>query len=238
VGARGPGEKPDCENEGLRIMDTAAKKALIRAERGVLLAVADASLARRLEREAERFASAGRVAIASSLLQLRKLASRLAPQVILLDYELVKDARLAEVLRPLTAIAPVVLLAPAERQEEAAQLMAGGEVEFVARAGDFIPLAAALVERRLRWAAMSESLLGPPWAELRGDLGEVFRHEINNPLTGILGNAELLLAHRDRLSAADTQRLQTVVDLAVRLRETIRRLSNAWEDHSRSLKSA
>jgi len=38
-----------------------------------------------------------------------------------------------------------------------------------------------------------------------------------------------VLAHRDRLAPADTQRLQIVVDLAARLRETIRRLSNAGE---------
>jgi signal transduction histidine kinase len=219
------------------IMDVAARPAVVSTERSPLLGVADAAVAQRLEREAERIASAGRVVIASSLLQLRQLATRLAPQVILLDCELVEGLPLAEALRPFTAIAPVVLLAPLERQEEAAPLVAGGEVELVARTGEYIPLAAALIERRLRWAAMSESLLGPPWAELHADLGEVFRHEINNPLTGILGNAELLLAHRDRLSAVDTQRLQTVVDLAVRLRETIRRLSSAWENRSRSLKS-
>jgi signal transduction histidine kinase len=216
------------------IMDVAAKPALVSIQRGALLGVSDAVAARRLKREAERLASAGRAVIASSLPQLRQFASRIAPQVILLDYELLEGAPLAEALRPLTAIAPVVLLAPIERQEEAATLVTGGEVEFVARAGDFIPLAAALIERRLRWAGMSESLLGPPWAELRGDLGEIFRHEINNPLTGILGNAELLLARRDRLSAVDTQRLQTVVDLAIRLRETIRRLSNAWEKSFRA----
>lgn len=219
-------------------MDVAAKPAMDSTERSPLLGVADAAIAQQLAREVERFASSGRVVIASSLLQLRQFASRLAPEVILLDNELLEGAPLAESLRSLTAIAPVVLLAPLERQAEVARLVAGGEVEFVAHAGDFIPLAAGLLERRLRWAAMSESLVGPPWAELHGDLGEIFRHEINNPLTGILGNAELLLAHRDRLSAVDTQRLQTVVDLAVRLRETIRRLSNAWENRQHNLKSA
>jgi signal transduction histidine kinase len=77
---------------------------------------------------------------------------------------------------------------------------------------------------------------GPPWAELPGDVAEIFRHEINNPLTGILGNAELLLAHRDRMHATDTQRLETIVSLAVRLRETVRRVSNSWEHQMRSLK--
>jgi signal transduction histidine kinase len=57
------------------------------------------------------------------------------------------------------------------------------------------------------------------------EMSEVFRHEINNPLTGILGNAELVLAHRDHLIPIDVQRIQTVVDLAVRLRESIRKIS-------------
>jgi signal transduction histidine kinase len=219
-------------------MDVAAKPAVVPTERSALLGVADEALVQRLAREVERFSSTGGVMIASSLLQLRQLASRCAPDAMLLDGELLDGRPLAESLRPLTAIAPVILLAPLERQAEAVRLVADGDVEFVARAGDFIPLAAGLLERRLRWAAMSECLLGPPWAEVSGDLGEIFRHEINNPLTGILGNAELLLAHRDRLGTADTQRLQTVVDLAVRLRETIRRLSNAWESRTHSLKSA
>jgi nitrogen-specific signal transduction histidine kinase len=64
---------------------------------------------------------------------------------------------------------------------------------------------------------------------LTSSIGELFRHEINNPLTGILGNAELVLAHCEHLSPQEVQRLQTVVDLAVRLRESIRRISNAWE---------
>ena len=79
---------------------------------------------------------------------------------------------------------------------------------------------------------------GGPLAGVGDDFGEVLRHELNNPLTGILGNAELLLARRERFSALDTQRLQTVVDLAVRLRETIRRLTNSWDNRPPSLKSA
>jgi len=219
-------------------MEGVAKRAMIPAERSPLLGVADAAVAQRFTREIERVSRTGRVVVASSVEQLRQLAGRIAPEVILLDYELLDGAPLAEFFRQLTVTAPVILLAPLERQAEIARLVAGGDVEFVARAGDFIPLAAALVERRLRWAAMSESVIGPPWAELPGDIGAIFRHEINNPLTGILGNAELLLAHRDRLTAVDTQRLQTVVDLAVRLRETIRRLSNAWENRRNNLKSA
>jgi signal transduction histidine kinase len=71
--------------------------------------------------------------------------------------------------------------------------------------------------------------MGEPWTRPPSGMGEIFRHEINNPLTGILGNTELVLAHREHLSALEIQRLETVVSLAIRLRESIRRLSNAWE---------
>jgi signal transduction histidine kinase len=197
--------------------------------RGALLGVPDSGLAERLARETERLCNAQCAPVISSLLHLRMLASRNAPDAILIDGALVEGEPLLEVLQPFVAVAPVILLGPPERQAEAARLVAAGDVEYVARAGDFVPLAAALLARRMRWARMSESLLGPPWAAVNGDLGTIFRHEINNPLTGILGNAELVLGHSERLSHVDTQRLRTVVDLAVRLRETIRRLSNAWE---------
>ena len=65
-------------------------------------------------------------------------------------------------------------------------------------------------------------------------------HELNNPLTGILGNAELLLAevHRKNdgtLPRGGEQRLETIAALAVRLRETVRRLSQEWEGRQHSV---
>jgi signal transduction histidine kinase len=65
------------------------------------------------------------------------------------------------------------------------------------------------------------------------DFGEVLRHQLNNPLTGILGNAELLIAEirrtdDGRLPPGGLQRLETITSLAVRMRETIRRISQEW----------
>jgi signal transduction histidine kinase len=172
------------------------------------------------------------------MLQLDLHAGRTSPAVILLDSELLGGKPPGESLNLLRAMAPVIVLAPLILQVEIAPYVAAGDVEFVARAGDFVPIAAALIERRLRWAKRSKSTTGPPLADEPDDLAAIFRHEINNPLTGILGNAELLLARREQFSALDTQRLQTVVDLAVRLRETIRRLTNSWDNRPPSLKSA
>jgi len=206
--------------------------------RGALLCAADAGLAERLTREIELCAEVGKVSIAANMADLIEQVEKDSPRVILLDDELLEGAPIFELLRQLTKTAAVILLAAPERQAEILCMVAEGEVEFVVRRGEFIPLAACLVERRLRWAQRSASSGGSPWAEMPDDVAEIFRHEINNPLTGILGNAELLLSHGARLPAADTQRLQTVVDLAVRLRETIRRLSDAWDSQTRLAKSS
>ena len=218
-------------------MSTVASRTIV-AERVPLLGIADPDVARRMIDALKSVPGIAGLAVASSLDHFRRLAGRIAIEVALLDTDFIGDAPLKDFLRHVAVSAPVILLAPPERQSDVARLVAAGEVEFVVRAGNFYSLAASLVERRLRWAAASRSIFDPPWAESDGNIATVFRHEINNPLTGILGNAELVLAHKDRLSAMDTQRLQTVVDLAVRLRETIRRITNAWESHLHEVKSA
>jgi nitrogen-specific signal transduction histidine kinase len=48
------------------------------------------------------------------------------------------------------------------------------------------------------------------------------RHEINNPLTGVIGQAQLLL--RENLSEQSKQRVQTIERLAVRIRDTVSQL--------------
>src|SRR5258707_19102 len=83
-----------------------------------------------------------------------------------------------------------------------------------------------------------QGMIRLPSEESAGDFGEILRHEVNNPLTGILGNTELLLARRDRLPPGAVERLETIAELAVRLRETVRRLSNAWEEHHETARPA
>ena len=97
-----------------------------------------------------------------------------------------------------------------------------------------LPSALGLIQSRLRQARRVADSAREPFEGAEEDFGEVLRHELNNPLTGILGNAELLLAevHRKkdgRLPQGGEQRLETIAALAVRLRETVRRLSQEWE---------
>ena len=75
--------------------------------------------------------------------------------------------------------------------------------------------AAAGDEERLRLAiAVCEARL-TEFAELAARV----RHEINNPLTGLLGQAQLLL--REELSDSARRRVQTIEQLAGRIRDTV-----------------
>jgi signal transduction histidine kinase len=204
----------------------------------VLLGIADRDLALRFLAAAERTAKPGSVHVVSTLAHLYEQMKRSVPRVIVMADDLLNDLPCTEILRQLIDVAPVILLAPQERQTEISKLVAGGDVEFVAQVGDFLPLAASLLERRSRWAEHSEISAGQLWGDPSCDVAEVFRHEINNPLTGILGNAELVLAHGDHMSVTDAQRLRTIVNLAVRLRETIRRLTYALQTQAHPLRSA
>ncbi len=48
------------------------------------------------------------------------------------------------------------------------------------------------------------------------------RHEINNPLTGVLGQAQLLL--REDLNERARKRAETIEELAIRLRDIVAQL--------------
>lgn len=55
------------------------------------------------------------------------------------------------------------------------------------------------------------------------------RHEINNPLTGVIGQAQLLL--RDELSPTARRRVETIEQLAGRIRDTVARLREVQRPH-------
>jgi signal transduction histidine kinase len=54
------------------------------------------------------------------------------------------------------------------------------------------------------------------------DLVARVRHEINNPLTGVLGQAQLLL--REDLNDRARKRAQTIEELAIRMRDVVAQL--------------
>jgi signal transduction histidine kinase len=178
----------------------------------------------------------------SSIEQAVKEFRRTPPSVVFLDESAVDAthcrAPLESAVALLTETAPVVVAAAPERQASLAFLITSGAVDFVSRTDRFLHIAAGLLDRRVRLAERVPGTIEFPSDDLARDFGEILRHEVNNPLTGILGNTELLLARRDRLPPAAVERLETIAELAVRLRETVRRLSNAWEEHHETARPA
>lgn len=200
--------------------------------------------------EIERRRKDLRIADANGLAGARQILVEESPAVILAEERALAEpgepwrARrqaIESALSLLAGSAPVVWIGAAEEGAQLTQAVRSGAVDFVPRSALCLPAAVTMVERRLRALARP----APPdklpatailLAELRlddRDFGEVLRHELNNPLTGILGNAELLLLEARRgqldLPLQTLQRLETIAELAVRMRETVRHLSDRWE---------
>ena len=57
-----------------------------------------------------------------------------------------------------------------------------------------------------------------------GQIGITVRHEINNPLTAILGQTQLLLMRRDPMSDDIKNRLKTIEHLSLRIRDIVKKL--------------
>ncbi len=86
-----------------------------------------------------------------------------------------------------------------------------------------------MIERPGQTAAVdTEDQLRARVAECEARLEEIaelvarVRHEINNPLTGVLGQSQLLL--REELDDKARKRAQTIEDLAIRMRDIVAQL--------------
>src|SRR5580704_3110342 len=227
----------------------------------ILLVSDDAALSATARHELETIDERRHVSSVATIDAARRIVEDAAPAVILFaeaSEPLERSGpprrstdRLDVAVSSLATYAPVVVIGDAEHQKELSGLVAAGAADYVVRAGGCLTIALGLVERRLRKAQSDAQTLPLPQhlpanqqsgaaprvissRELnRDDFGEVLRHELNNPLTGILGNAELLLSEirrksDGRLPHGAPQRLETIAALAVRLRESVRRLSTEW----------
>lgn len=223
------------------------------SHRQILLIASDVSFSQGLLDEFLRRSLDVPMPIAATLAQARAHLRRLSPALIVLDQSAAGARPMDPAVREFVLAAPVLVLVDHGRSREVGRLqdlLLVAKVEVVWRGPDAISLTCAAIERRL--GVGSGTPLAPPrpvgaaprleseidFDDVPEDFGEILRHEVNNPLTGILGNAELLLARRDALPPTAVQRLETIAELAVRLRETVRRLSNSWEARAHHLRSA
>lgn len=209
----------------------------------ILVVSDDPALCAAARREFEASSAGLRVASVTNVAAARRILEEDTPAVILLEEAaMAHEAEgprgfvplLGDVVTSLAVYAPVVVLGTAEERPELSALIDAGVADYVARDGGCLPAALGLIRSRLRQAQSVADNTPQLFDNVEEDFGEVLRHELNNPLTGILGNAELLLVevHRKndgKLPHGGEQRLETIAALAVRLRETVRRLSQEWE---------
>ena len=218
-------------------------------EQTVLVVSDDAALCAAARREFEASIAGLRVASVTSFAAARRILEEEPPSVIVLEEAAIAPEadgpcgilpRLDAVVSSLAVYAPVVVIGTAEQRTELTALIEAGAADYVMRDGGCVPSALDMVRSRLLRARNVAEIAREPFEESKEDFGEVLRHELNNPLTGILGNAELLLAevHRKKdgqLPRGGEQRLETIAALAVRLRETVRRLSLEWESRQHAV---
>jgi signal transduction histidine kinase len=132
--------------------------------------------------------------------------------------------------------APVVVMGTAERETILKALIAAGVADYVPRSEGCLSDVLDLLEQRLaRHQRIAENPpVNGPAEECSKDFAEVLRHALNNPLTGILGNADLLLAESackkdGKLPHGGPERVETIAALAVSMRETVGQLSHQGE---------
>lgn len=218
-------------------------------EQTVLLISDDAGFCARTRKELQSREASLRVAMVNSVDAARRAVEYEAPSVIVLEETAMQATacteihpRLDAIVSSLAGYAPVVVMGHESRPKELDALVAAGAADFVKNSESDLPAAAELVERRLKQTRVVKEQVRLARLDSAGgnirddaeDFGQLLRHELNNPLTGILGNAELLLSEIRRgndgkLPNGGQTRLETIAALAVRLRETVRRLSQEWE---------
>src|SRR5713101_4580594 len=182
-------------------------RAMVNREQIVLVVSDDAALCAAARREFEASIAGLRVASVTNVAAARRILEEDAPAVILLEEAVIAPEadeprgivpRLDAVVASLAVYAPVVVLGTTEERPELSGLIDAGVADYVARDGGCLPAALGLIRSRLRKVQSVADNTPQLFDEVEEDFGEVLRHELNNPLTGILGNAELLLGEERR----------------------------------------
>jgi signal transduction histidine kinase len=174
---------------------------------------------------------------------------RQAPRVTVLDSELwrgqsgpaydlvvvgpIRDAKLSELLRSLDPTAAVILCAPAETRELGQLRITYPRLVHVPLREDWAQTLFLVAGESLR---RTEALRSARDAQREAQknqhhatLGRYMidmKHSVNNALTSMLGNAELLLLEPGQLSTQSLAQIKTIHNMALRINEIMQRFSS------------
>jgi signal transduction histidine kinase len=144
-----------------------------------------------------------------------------------------KDTKLADVLRGIEPNTAVILCAPAEAQEFGLLRKRYPRLLHVPLREDWTQVVLLMAGESLR---RTEAQRLAKQAEHRATLNANhamlgrymmdMKHSVNNALTSLLGNAELLLLEPGELSAQSLAQLKTIHTMALRINEIMQRFSS------------
>jgi signal transduction histidine kinase len=141
----------------------------------------------------------------------------------------VRPSALSDVLKALEATGNPVLLV----SEEGEQRGSTGAVKTICKAEGWLELLIALADEillRRQAEALSRRLqLANAVLEKQAALGRYMldmRHGLNNALTSVLGNSELLLLEPASVPEGARPQIETIHNMAIRMHETMQRFSS------------
>jgi signal transduction histidine kinase len=145
----------------------------------------------------------------------------------------VQDGKLAEILRTMPPTTAVILCAPSDAKELSTLRKRYPRLLHVPLREDWAQVVLLVAGESLRRA---EALRMAKKAEQRAAqnatqavLGRYMidmRHSVNNAMTSLLGNAELLLLEPGELSAQSLAQIKTIHTMAMRINEVMQRFSS------------
>lgn len=124
-----------------------------------------------------------------------------------------------------TKMIPIIMLTSMSNVKDKVQGLNAGANDYITKPFNPEELIAR-VKAQLRIKFLENELLKKEEVEAVVKMGIATAHEINNPLTVIIGNLELLLMKKENLSEEDSTNLNSILESAMRIKEIVSKMIN------------
>lgn len=124
-----------------------------------------------------------------------------------------------------TKMIPIIMLTSMCNVRDKVQGLNAGANDYITKPFNPEELIAR-VKAQLRIKFLENELLRKEEVEAVAKMGIATAHEINNPLTVIIGNLELLLMKKENLSEEDLTNLNSTLESALRIKEIVSKMIN------------
>lgn len=124
-----------------------------------------------------------------------------------------------------TKMIPIIMLTSMGNVRDKVQGLNAGANDYITKPFNPEELIAR-VKAQLRIKFLEEELFKKEETEAVAKMGIATAHEINNPLTVIIGNLELILLKKENLDDEIIENLNSILDSAMRIKEIVSKMIN------------